>query len=69
MHRLDLIHYKLFALVESGTGKHLQDLVALEPDAQEMRAASLWCLTQKDTPVFRAALNESLRALHHETVA
>ena len=38
--RLDQIHFKLYALVDQGSGKHEQDLRALRPTASELLQAA-----------------------------
>jgi hypothetical protein len=40
--RIDQIHLKLYATVDQGAGKHLDDLEALEPTHQELLDAARW---------------------------
>jgi hypothetical protein len=40
--RIDQIHLKLYATVDQGTGKHLEDLEALQPSGQELLDAAHW---------------------------
>lgn len=44
--RFDQIHFKFFALLDRGPGKHEHDLKALEPTRDELVEAARWCLTQ-----------------------
>lgn len=40
--RYDQIHFKLYALVDQGPGKHETDLRALSPTEEELLAAARW---------------------------
>jgi hypothetical protein len=40
--RYDQIHFKLYALVDQGPGKHESDLRALSPTEEELLAAARW---------------------------
>lgn len=44
--RVDQIHFKLFAMVDQGGGRHEGDLRALQPTEAELIAAARWSLTQ-----------------------
>jgi hypothetical protein len=59
--RLDQIHFKLFALVDQGAGKHEQDLRALTPTAEELVQAARWTLTHDPSDGFREMLERALR--------
>lgn len=61
--RLDQIHFKLYAAVDQGPGKHEADLRALEPAAGELIAAARWARTHEPSAGFRAELVKALRAL------
>lgn len=67
--RYDLIHLKLFALVDQGPGKHLQDLRALRPTDEEMLAAARWVLTQDAGAGFPDLLRDLLTQLGHAHLA
>ena len=41
----DQIHFKLYAAVDQGAGKHLDDLIALSPSAEELEQAARWSMT------------------------
>jgi hypothetical protein len=59
--RLDQIHFKLFALVDQGAGKHEQDLRALTPTAAELVQAARWTRTHDPSDGFREMLERALR--------
>jgi hypothetical protein len=59
--RLDQIHFKLFALVDQGAGKHEQDLRALTPTAEELVQAARWTRTHDPSDGFREMLERALR--------
>jgi hypothetical protein len=61
--RIDQIHFKLFALVDQGGGRHETDLRALDPTAAELTAAARWSVTQDPSPGYKAVLGEALRYL------
>ncbi|MCW2933621.1 MAG: hypothetical protein JWM19_4583 [Actinomycetia bacterium] len=48
--RFDQIHFKLFALVDQGGGRHEADLRALHPTRGELTAAARWSITQDPSP-------------------
>jgi hypothetical protein len=61
--RLDQIHFKLYALVDRGVGKHEQDLRALEPTRDELVRAARWTRTHDPSPAFAEQLEQALRYL------
>jgi hypothetical protein len=61
--RLDQIHFKLFALVDQGGGRHETDLRALGPTPEELTAAARWSVTQDPSPGYRSVLVDALRVL------
>lgn len=61
--RLDQIHFKLFAMVDQGGGRHEADLRALKPTQGELVAAARWSITQDPSPGYRSVLVDALRAL------
>jgi hypothetical protein len=61
--RVDQIHFKLFAMVDQGGGRHETDLRALDPTATELIAAARWSITQDPSPGYRSVLVEALRYL------
>jgi hypothetical protein len=64
--RLDQIHFKLYALVDQGLGKHDQDLRALAPTRDELVQAARWTRTHDPSPGFRKMLERALRYLEVE---
>ena len=61
--RLDQIHFKLFAAVDQGPGKHSQDLLALMPTKDEMDLAAFWVRDQDASAGFKTQLKEALAGL------
>ena len=61
--RLDQIHFKLYALVDQGPGKHEGDLRALEPSEEELIAAARWARTHDPSEGFRSQLELALAHL------
>ena len=61
--RLDQIHFKLFAMVDQGGGRHEADLRALRPARDELIAAARWSMTQDPSPGYRTVLMEALQVL------
>jgi hypothetical protein len=61
--RLDQIHFKLFAMVDQGGGRHETDLRALNPTQDELIAAARWSITQDPSPGYRSVLVDALRVL------
>lgn len=67
--RVDQIHFKLYALVDQGAGRHEEDLRALAPTPDELRAAARWTITQDPSEGFRQELLGALRYLGLADVA
>jgi len=61
--RLDQIHFKLYAMVDQGAGKHEADLRALEPTAEELVLAARWTRTHDPSTGFRQELVAALAYL------
>ncbi|MGZ4232018.1 MAG: nucleotidyl transferase AbiEii/AbiGii toxin family protein [Solirubrobacteraceae bacterium] len=61
--RLDQIHFKLYALVDQGAGKHGQDLRALEPTRDELVQAARWSRTHDPSDGYRQMLEQALEYL------
>jgi hypothetical protein len=61
--RFDQIHFKLFAMVDQGGGRHEADLRALRPTQGELIAAARWSITQDPSPGYRLVLVDALRVL------
>lgn len=67
--RFDLIHLKLYAAVDHGPGKHLQDLLNLNPTPDEIKSASNWSMKHDPSPGFRTSLKQMLGVLGYGTIA
>lgn len=59
--RLDLIHFKLYALVDQGPGRHEADVHALSPARDELLAAARWARTHDPSEGFLQELEGALR--------
>lgn len=60
--RFDQIHFKLYALVDQGAGRHEDDLRALKPTRKELLSGARWAMTHDPSEGFRGEL---LGALEH----
>lgn len=69
--RIDQIHFKLYAAVDRGPGpsRHLHDLVALNPSADELLAAARWTMPHDVSSGFRELLKMVLKEMQHDAVA
>jgi hypothetical protein len=67
--RLDQIHFKVFAAADQGPGRHVADLQALHPTAEEIEAAARWAMTHDPSAGFRSVLRDMLRKLGYGDVA
>ncbi|MFO1440467.1 MAG: DUF6036 family nucleotidyltransferase [Verrucomicrobiaceae bacterium] len=67
--RFDLIHLKLFAIMDQGPGRHVSDLQALKPTEEELLQAARWVLTQDAGEVFPQIVRNTLTALGHGNLA
>lgn len=61
--RYDQIHFKLYALVDQGPGKHEDDLRALSPTEAELLAAARWSRTHDPSEGYGRVLREVLSHL------
>jgi hypothetical protein len=67
--RFDQIHFKLYAMVDQGAGRHEQDLRALSPTTEELLQAARWTRTHDTSDGFREMLERALRYLGVENAA
>jgi hypothetical protein len=67
--RFDLIHLKLFAIMDQGRGRHVSDLQALKPTEEELLLAARWVLTQDAGEDFPQIVRNTLTALGHGDLA
>ncbi|HEY7952092.1 MAG TPA: DUF6036 family nucleotidyltransferase [Solirubrobacteraceae bacterium] len=61
--RIDQIHLKLYAAVDQGAGKHLQDLMELAPTEQELLDAARWSRSHDPSEGYRSELARVLSYL------
>jgi Nucleotidyltransferase of unknown function (DUF6036) len=61
--RTDQIHFKLYAAVDQGAGRHLADLQTLEPTEPELLQAARWSRTHDPSEDYRSVLLELLTYL------
>ena len=61
--RIDQIHFKLYAATDRQEPRDFDDLRALEPTADELKAAAAWARTHNAPGPFDDALTHTLRAL------
>lgn len=59
--RFDQVHFKLYATVDQGPGRHEADLRRLEPTDQELIAAARWSTTHDPSAGYRSQLIQVLR--------
>jgi len=67
--RYDQIHLKLFAAVDLGPGRHVDDLLALNPVDEEIEAAAFWAIKHDPSEGFRSVLKDMLRKLDYEAIS
>jgi hypothetical protein len=67
-HRIDQIHFKLYASVDRG-GYHIDDLRALSPLPDELEAAARWTMSHDVSEGFAIILKDLLRRLGYGEVA
>ncbi|HNX33434.1 MAG TPA: DUF6036 family nucleotidyltransferase [Kiritimatiellia bacterium] len=68
IHRIDQIHFKLYASVDRG-GYHITDLIALKPTPDEIESAARWAMTHDVSEGFVVVLKRLLRSIGYDTVA
>ena len=67
--RYDIIHLKLFAVIDQGPARHVSDLLHLTPTDDELLAAARWVLTQDRGEAFPQLVKEALTHLGFSHVA
>jgi len=67
--RYDQIHFKLYAAVDQGAGKHLDDLLALKPTSEEIEGAARWSMTHDVSDGYKQNLKLLLNYLGFGDVA
>ena len=58
----DQIHFKLYAAVDQGPGKHEADLCALAPTEAELVAAARWSRLQDPSEGYAGVLRGALKS-------
>jgi hypothetical protein len=66
--RFDQIHFKLYAAVDRG-GKHVDDLLALKPNSEELQKAAQWSMTHDVSEGYREVLKSFLTQIGFSDVA
>ncbi len=69
MGRYDQIHFKLYAAVDQGAGKHFHDLLALNPTPDELEQAARWSMTHDVSKGYRQVLKGLLNHMGYSDVA
>lgn len=69
MGRYDQIHFKLYAAVDQGAGKHFDDLLALNPTPDELEQAARWSMTHDVSEGYRQVLKDLLNHMGYRDVA
>ena len=69
MGRYDQIHFKLYAAVDQGAGKHFDDLLALNPTPDELEQAARWSMTHDISEGYRLVLKGLLNHMGFADVA
>jgi len=67
--RYDQIHFKLYAVVDQGAGKHLDDLLSLNPTADVIERAARWTMTHDVSEGFKQNLKSLINYLGFGHVA
>jgi hypothetical protein len=67
--RLDQIHFKVYAAADQGAGKHLADLLSLNPTDLELEQAAKWTLTHDVSKDFHNTLKDMFMRIGRENVA
>jgi hypothetical protein len=67
--RYDQIYFKLYAAVDQGAGKHFDDLLTLDPTADELEKAALWSMTHDVSEGYRQIIKKLLIYMGHKDVA
>lgn len=64
-----IVYFKVFAAVDSGPGRHVDDLMELKPSPDEMEKAALWAMTHDRSVEFQMVLVSMLRQMGFKDVA
>ena len=67
--RLDQIFFKVFASVDSGPGRHVEDLQNLSPTADEIERAAQWAQTHDPSDGFKMMMRSMIAQMGFNDVA
>ncbi len=67
--RVDQIYFKLYAAVDQGAGKHVDDLIEMNPTEIEIEGAAKWAMTHDTSEGFRQVLIDMLRKVGYGKIA
>jgi len=68
--RFDQIHFKLYAAADQGhDSRHMADLIALKPTAEELEKAARWSMTHDISEGYKWEVQGCLKFLGHADVA
>jgi hypothetical protein len=65
----DQIHFKLYATVDQGAGKHFDDLLGLKPTSEEIESAARWSMTHDVSDGYKQNLKNLLKYMGFGDVA
>lgn len=68
IHRIDQVHFKLYAAVDRG-GYHITDLNALTPTPEEILTAARWSMTHDVSAGFVFVLKKLLQGIGYANIA
>jgi len=66
--RIDQIFLKLYAAADRG-GYHINDLLAMQPEPEEIFNAAIWAMTHDVSDAFTLILKDLIRKLGYENIA
>jgi hypothetical protein len=61
--------FKMYAAINGGNERHLNDLYMLVPSDEELYTAAIWCLSQDASEVFPMLVRDFLRKVGFSNVA
>ena len=67
--RFDQICFKMYAAINGGGERHLNDLYKLDPTDGELLIAANWCMTQDASDFFPLVVKDFLRKVGYPNVA
>jgi hypothetical protein len=67
--RLDQICFKVYAAVDQGFGKHVDDIKELKPTTEEMLTAAQWAMTHDTSDGFKKVLKSMLEQIGYDSVS